>query len=218
MLGNNEGVFPERYAIWATQKPDSPSIGKELDSLLNGYFYYPEEEWNAFEVRPPESSDLLGSWRDNKGSVFIFLLRNYHENEKHSSNLGPDFEVIVLGNGDAVSEIGKRVISLKNALYKIEKKEIAEKKAAENFNTEVKSKSSKHLISTVAVFTVIVNALSLYLRELPPPNIQNQWFNAIYSWTLGILHIGALFLLLLIVAISFVYLLKFGSLLIRGKR
>lgn len=211
--------IPERYAIWSKPNTDSPSIGKELDSLLKGFFYYPEEEWNKFDIRPPESSDLLGAWRDNKGDIFIFLLKNYHDKKSiESSDLGPDYEVIVWGKGKVVSEVGKLIGSLKDLLYKIEKKEIAEKKAARNFESEIKSKSSKHLIGTVAIFTVIVNALSLYLRKLPSPELENEWFSAAYSWTLGILHIGALLLLLLIVVISFLYLMKFGVMLIRGKR
>ena len=219
MLSGDDANIPERYAIWLTPNAVCPSIGRELDSILKGYFYYPEEEWGRFDIRPPESSDLSGSWRDNKGTTFIFLLRNYHNTDGgQSRDQGPDYEVIVFGNGEVISEIGKRIGLLKSSLYKIEKKEIAERRATESFASEVKSKSSRHLVGTVAIFTVIVNALSLYLRKLPPPELQNEWFSVAYNWTIGILHIGALLLLLLIVIISFLYLMKFGALLIRGKR
>lgn len=219
MLKSNEDNIPERYAIWLSPAAESTSIGKELDSLLKGFFYYAEEEWGRFDIRPPESSDLSGAWRDSDGTTFIFLLRNFsNKDNKHTDDRGPDYEVIVFGQGKVISEISKRIGLLKNSLYKIEKKEIAERKAANELSSEIKSKSSRHLVGTVAIFTVIVNALSLYLREIPPPDLQNSWFISVYSWTVGILHIGALLLLLLIVIISFLYLIKFGALLVRGRR
>jgi hypothetical protein len=65
---------------------------------------------------------------------------------------------------------------------------------------------------------VIVNAFSLYLRSLPTPDLQNEVLLDVYRWLIAAVHFGALALLLLIIALAFAYLLKFGILLVRRRK
>ena len=63
-----------------------------------------------------------------------------------------------------------------------------------------------------------MNAFSLYLRNLPVPDFANETLLVTYRWLIVAVHFGALALLLLIVAIAFAYLLKFGLLLVRRRK
>lgn len=212
-----DDVLTESYAIWAKTSPTDLSFGSQLDSILPACVYYPEEEWNTFNFRPPETKDedLLGAWRNHDGEAFIFLLGI---NKDQSDSQSPDYRVLVSGKSDLVKGIGKRIVSHKGSLDKLQRRELAVRKADENFTDEIKTKSVERFAAIVAIFSVIVNAFSLYLRTLPIPDIQDEIFSSIYRRLIELVHIGALMLLLLIIVLAFAYLVKFGLLLIRRRK
>jgi hypothetical protein len=56
-----DDVLTESYAIWAKPNSKSLSFGQQLDSLLPGFVYYPEEEWATYNFRPPDNADAQRS-------------------------------------------------------------------------------------------------------------------------------------------------------------
>jgi hypothetical protein len=210
-----DDVLTESYAIWAKPNSKSLSFGQQLDSLLPGFVYYPEEEWATYNFRPPDNADLLGAWRTRAGDAFIFLLSG---SERKAKSVGPDYRVLVSGPSSQVMSVGVQIASHKSNLEKIEKRSLAERKAVGEFNEEVKGRSIERFAKIVAIFAIIVNAFSLYLRTLPPPGIQNEFFMNFYRWLIASVHIGALALLLLIIVMAFAYLIKFGFLLLRTRQ
>lgn len=208
-------VLNESYAIWDKPSPASLPFSRQLDGMLPGCVYYPEEEWGTFNYRPPEHSDLLGAWRTQRGDAFVFLL-SFHRKQVEADT--PDYRVLVAGRGDVVRSIGKQIVAHKGVLERVQRRELATKKADENFTEEVNTKSLQRFTAIVAVFAAIVNAFSLYLRNLPVPDFANETLLVTYRWLIVAVHFGALALLLLIVAIAFAYLLKFGLLLVRRRK
>ncbi|MDO9011680.1 MAG: hypothetical protein Q7U78_07735 [Gallionella sp.] len=212
--GHMDDELTESYAIWAKTSPSDLPFGRQLDSILPTCVYYPEEEWNTFNFRPPENKDLVGAWRDKEGEAFIFLLR---ATEGVTEDQGPDYQVLVSGKSELVRNIGKRIDSHKGSLEKLQRREIAVRKVEENFSEEINTKSIERFTAIVGIFSVIVNAFSFYLRSLPAPDLPDE-FLTIYKWLISLVHIGALSLLLLIIALAFAYLVKFGFLLIQRRK
>lgn len=67
----------------------------------------------------------------------------------------------------------------------------------------------------VGLFTVVVNAFSLYLRQLPPPPLPAPAIQDTYEFLVVAVHIAALILLLIITLISIGYVLRYGILMLR---
>lgn len=205
----------ESYAVWAKSGQEEPPFSRQLDSVLADFLYYPEEEWGTFNYRPPENADLLGAWRNRQGNVFVFLLT---ASSTVKNPQIPDYRILVAGSCDFVRKIGQLVTSQKESLARLEKRELAERKAGTHFNQEIKNKSIERFSAIVVIFTVLVNAFSQYLRNLPPPKIKSEFFNTTYLYLIATIHIGALFLLLLIIVLAVAYLLRFGTLMVQRKR
>lgn len=210
-----DDVLTESYAVWDKPNPSSLPFSRQLDAILPSCVYYPEEEWATFNYRPPEHSDLLGAWRGSTGEVFVFLLA---DRKRSAVPDAPDYRVLITGRSDMVRGIGRQVVSHKGTLERVQRREFATKKADENFAEEINTKSLQKFSAIVAVFAVIVNAFSLYLRSLPIPELQNDVLQSVYRWLIAAVHFGALALLLLIIALAFAYLLKFGLLLVRRRK
>jgi hypothetical protein len=208
-------LLTESYAVWSSSDTAESSFARQLDSVLDGFVYYPDEEWATFEYRPPEDADLLGAWRNREGSAFVFLLSGSVEPKK---SLSPTYRVLITGATSAVRQIGEKVAAQKSTRERIEKKEIAERVAGDYFTAELNSRSIERFSAIVAIFTVIVNAFSLYLRALPEPKIQDARFLIAYQWLLACVHVGALLLLLVAIGLAIAYLLKFGILLVGRRR
>jgi hypothetical protein len=138
--------------------------------------------------------------------------------EGKSESIGADYRVLISGRTAQVISVGVQIVSHKSNLEKIEKRALSERKADGEFNEEVRSQSIERFAKIVGIFTVIVNAFSLYLRTLPPPGIQDEHFLTFYRWLVASVHIGALALLLLIIVMAFAYLMKFGFLLMRRRQ
>ena len=67
----------------------------------------------------------------------------------------------------------------------------------------------------IGIFAVIVNAFSLYLRKLPPPDNFIESFKTAYASLVMVVHFSALLLLLMIVLVSIVYTARYGYMMLR---
>jgi hypothetical protein len=77
------------------------------------------------------------------------------------------------------------------------------------------SKSLRHLMALMGPITAVINALALYLRKLPTPNVDLPWFARFYNMLLGSVYTGALVLLLIFILLCVFYIAKMGYLLIQ---
>ncbi|MCW8966083.1 MAG: hypothetical protein OQK82_05290 [Candidatus Pacearchaeota archaeon] len=206
----NESIT-ENYRIWYKKDINKLPIERQFDGMLKDYVYYPEEEWSIYNMRPADKYPLIGSWRNKEGSLFIFLFEtNHYENE-------PDYLVYIAGLPDLVKPMSKLIGGHKEILEKIEKRELASKRADESLSSETKKKSLERFAKIAGIFTVIVNAFSLYLRTIPTPSIQNETLKSIYEFMVMLVHFSALSLLILIILFAIAYVIKYGLLML-GRR
>ena len=72
------------------------------------------------------------------------------------------------------------------------------------------------LTSVLSVITLILNGLSLYLRQLPPPQFSNTAIAGVYSITIALVHFSALILLILVAVIVGAFLVKYSMPMLRN--
>ncbi len=195
--------------LWPNKDLIKISLEKEIDCVLSGYKCYPEYEWAKYGVRPPENNSIIGSWRDGEASIFIFLFQNYllENNEYYIINM--------TGKIGEIEKVEKLINNIKHSLIKSERKILKNKKIEITLEKEHATKTTNKLIKFVGIFTVIINAFSLYLRKTPSPTFNIEILSKIYTFTIILIHLLALFLLILVCIISILYLIKYAFLLIR---
>ncbi len=154
---------------------------------------------------------LIASWRDKQGKVFIFLL----EINECTQNNKPDYLAFVAGDSRLVKPTSRLIGEHKENLEKIEKRDLAGKRADKSLQDEINRKSIERFTKIVGIFAVIVNGFSLYLRSMPAPKIGNEFLKSIYEVMLVFIHFGALSLLFLIIFLAIAYTIKFGALMLR---
>lgn len=213
-VGNEKSrSYTGSWVLWANSFEHAMPLPRSIDHALSDYVFYPEPEWARFGYRPPENIPLLGAWRDPGGNVFAFLLdlapRKAAAGEKRVL-------LYVSGMRDAVEEVGARVTALKSVLAKSERKEIQVRHAEHRIEQEKKSPAVARLLKLIGLFTVVVNAFSLYLRQLPPPNLPAPSVQDAYQLLVVVVHFAALLLLLVITLIGIGYVLRYGILMLRG--
>jgi len=195
--------------LWPNKGLIKISLEKEIDCVLSGYKYYPEYEWAKYGVRPPENNTIIGSWRDGEASVFIFLFQNnlLKNNEHYIINL--------TGKTDEIEKVEKHINNIKHSLISSERKILKSQKVEKTLEKEHTTKTTNKLIKFVCIFTVIINAFSAYLKKTPSPTINIEILSKIYTFTIILIHLLALFLLILVCIISILYLIKYAFLLIK---
>ena len=187
-------------------------LPRSVDQALADYVFYPEPEWTRFGYRPPDNLPLLGAWRDAAGTAFAFLMNPTTDAGAPSAN---PVLLYVSGAKDAVEAIGSKVTALKSVLAKSERKEIQVRHAEDRIEQEKKSPAVGRLLKLVGLFTVVVNAFSLYLRKLPLPNLPSASVQQTYQVLVIVVHFAALFLLLIITLIGVGYVLRYGILMLK---
>jgi len=200
------------FALWFNSKGDNLFVEKQIDKALSGYYFYPEPEWKKYGIAPPEKFPLVGSWRNLQGTVFAFLLEG--ETKKHQG-YSRHVMLYVVGNSDEIQIIENKITELKTDIAHIEKKESRSNIADQKIQKEHKSKSITRLTSLIGVFTVIVNAFSLYLRKLPTPEGMAPMVVGLYNGLIMTVHFLALTLLIIMIVICILYILKYGFLLLK---
>lgn len=200
------------WALWANPSRNVLPLPRVVDQALSGYLFYPEPEWARHGYRPPENYPLLGAWRDVTGKVFAFLLEPDPEaggaREKR-------LLLYVAGDRNAVDELGARVTAIKSVLAKSERKELQVRQAEYRLGQEQKYASLPRLVKLIGVFTAIVNAFSMYLRRLPPPDLPSATLQLIYKFLVAAIHVSSLTLLLAVTMVGVAYVVQYGVLLLR---
>lgn len=211
---DSEEFTTETHTLWATDNSLVAPVESQVDEMLLGFLCYPDFEWAKYGIRPPENHDLVGSWRNTNGEAFVFLLRKI----KRIQTDREEYLIIIVGLSSLVGEITDLVYSHKGNLVSVEKKELKRKAIDENLKEESKNKSIENFSKLIGVFTILVNAFSLYLRDLPPPTNMHPATQSIYFFSLSILHISASALLLIIVCIAILYAVRYGYMMLRRMR
>lgn len=168
----NSRSYTASWVLWANSFEHAMPLPRSIDHALSDYVFYPEAEWARFGYRPPENVPLLGAWRDPGGRVFAFLL------EGAPREVAPGEKRLLLyvsGIRNAVDEVGARVTALKSVLARSERRELQVLHAEHRIEQEKKSPAVARLLKLIGLFTVVVNAFSLYLRQLSPPALPEPW-------------------------------------------
>ncbi len=203
----------ESYLIWSATDITGVSIDKEIDSALGDYSCYPEFEWPNFNVRPPESLNLINSWRDRNGDCFVFLLAAAEEKSGNSA-----LTLTITGLPEQLSKITPKIKRLKEINLKVQKKEINRINAKSSFESEAKQKSINKFSKLISALTLIINVFSVYLKETPPPTTIPGQLLIVYQHLVMFVHFTALILLILIILIYIIYTLKYGCKMLRGMK
>jgi hypothetical protein len=205
-------TFTASWMLWENSFEHGMSLPRSIDHALSDFVFYPEPEWVKFGYRPPDNLPLLGAWRDSAGTAFAFLL-----DRSPSDPSARDRRVLLYVSGaqSVVEEIGGKVTALKSVLAKSERKEIQVRHAEHRIELEEKSPAVVRLLKLVGLFTIVVNAFSLYLRRLPLPNFPSGPTQEAYQFLIVVVHFAALFLLLTITLIGVGYVLRYGILMLK---
>lgn len=206
-----DGVSSAAWAIWQKSSGDV-SFPSLMEGMLVGWRFYPESEWAQYGIRPPEGAILHGAWRSADARAFAFFVRA----DAVRGSSGPAALLHVTGPEKLLNEIDSKINGLKNTLLGWERRKLKDARSQTSFDGVHKSKSLNRLIALVGVFAVVINALSLYLRKIPPPNINITYLAIIFNVLLAAVHITALLLLLLLILICIVYVIRYGVLLVRN--
>lgn len=200
------------WVIHCPTRNEVPKVQKEVDTLFQDYSSYPEIEWGQYGYRAPEGHQVWGAWRHPDKVVYAFLLDN-----PSVLTIRPNFQLLLYAVGE-VSEIqilDERLSDMKSRSV------IADRESQLSTDLETrlkeihKSKSLRFVLTVLSVFTAIINAFSLYLRKLPPPDFPSVAFARLYQAGIGIVHLSSLVLLLMVMGILAIFVLKYGFLLIR---
>ena len=202
------------WVLWGRTSSSLAEIPHTVDHALAGFVFYPELEWPRFGYRPPENYDLLAAWRDVTGSVFVFLM-----SAAIGNHFLPDAEVnIVLyavGNTDLVRVVQERVERLKRQMAKAEARDLSSSSARQSLDLEEKAKGVVRLMKLVGLFTVVVNAFSVYLRISAEPPFPNPVFTVVYQTLVALVHFLALGLLIVLILVFIAYAARYGLLALR---
>ncbi len=201
------------WAIYGASKEEIPKIQRGMDKLFVDYSFYPEVEWKQYGYQPPEGYQVLGAWRHPKTRVFAFLLDN-----PPMMTVEPAIQLLlyVAGGIDEISSLEPKLAALKMN-YALEDRRVrTDSDVGARLGRVNETKHFAVLTGVLTVLTAIINGFSLYLRQLPPPQLGNMVIVSIYTFIMVAIHFTALLLLLLVAVIVAAFLIKYGILLIRS--
>jgi len=206
-------VTRRSWVIYGTSKDDIPKIQRQMDVLFNGYSFYPEVDWIQYGYRPPDGYQVLGAWRHPKTRLFAFLLDN-----PRMITIEPAIQLLLYVAGAAVelTSLEPKLATLKTAFAIEDKKLITSSEIKDKLGKVDDAKHFGVLTGALSILTLIINGFSLYLRQLPPPQLGSPFLISIYSIFITLIHFSALFLLLLVAVIVAVFLIRYGYLMIKG--
>jgi hypothetical protein len=202
-------VTSAAWMLWPSTDSHTMPLPRLIDRTLASYRLYPESEWMTYGYRPPEDGALLGSWRDARATVFIFLLAPTKTGRKSGT-----LNLHVSGEQNAIEQVGAAVRSLKTSLEKLEKRDLKAKLADTRIQQEKRSPAFSRFMYFLILFTAVVNGFSLYLRRLPAPNALQPSIQEAYLGTLLLVHFSSLFLLLVTIWVGTIYMVRYGLLML----
>ena len=199
------------WLLWPNSSETALPLPRAVDEALEGYRFYPESDWSTFGYRPPENYVVCGSWRDDAGAGFVFLL----DRSTNANATAAQFLLQAAGAKHVVEDIEHRVSALKIGLARAEKKLMSVKHADVRLEVERQSPAVTSLIKLVGLFTVLINAFSLYLRQLPAPKLPSPVLESVYEFVVLLVHFLAIGLLLLITLVGVAYAVRYAVLMLR---
>lgn len=200
------------WTLWPGADGKAGSLSRVVDSALSGYFLYPELEWIKYGYRPPDSSTLLGAWRNAGGTVFIFLLAAPGKNTKAVEY---PFRLYATGQKDAVNAVASTISSLKTALARSERKELKLRSAEDLLQMEKRSPAFSRWVYFMALPSIAANVVAVILRKFPTPSSHYLVLGETYLTLLILIQIASLILLLVSVSFGVVYMIRYGLLMLR---
>lgn len=200
------------WQLWGSSSDLALPLPRSVDVALAGYTFYPESDWAVFGYRPPEDRPVEGAWRDAGGETFIFLLGDATPRSR-SAELR--YLLHVSGQRWRVDEIERKIATLKSGLERSERRDMQVKHADQRLQQEKVSPAVPSLIKLVGLFTLLVNAFSLGLRQLSPIQFPSPLVQDFYQGLLAVVHVAALLLLLIITVIGVIYAVRYGILMVR---
>lgn len=212
----NSNKHPEglclSWIFYGSEKGDVIKIQKEVDNILSGYSFYPENEWGRYGYRAPEGHQVLGAWRHPQTRAFAFLLDN-----PSMLTIKPSTQTLlyIIGDEIEISKLRQKCDLLKNRFADISKKDEKVSDVATRLDRIQKSKPLGVIVTVLVLFTAFVNGFSLYLRKLPAPNMHSRELSIVYGYFIVSVHIGALALLLILICFLVIFLFKYGRLVLK---
>jgi hypothetical protein len=205
----------EESFCWAFRYP-APAIPhqfeNDIEKIFPGYKFYPEVEWPKYGCVPPESLPVLGAWRHPENEAFAFLLEIAPGKKGLRSKQA---RLYMFGSQRELQRCGAEISHIKASIEQVEKRALRNAENEQRFKGGDHSRSIRQLLTLSTLFTMIVNALSYYLRKLEPPDLPLGFMRNLYLALVTSVHFVALALLVLISLISAIYVLKYGVALIR---
>jgi len=199
---------------WAIYIPSSRAISniqRHVDKVFSGYSFYPSFDWRRYGFRPPEGHQVLGAWRHLKTRAFAFLLDNPRINTVDPTN---HVMLYVVGDTLEVSALEPRIDGLKRVFDLEEKKTGMNSYLGERLDRVSKTRLTV-LMTLLGIFTAAINALSLYLRKLPSPELGIPGVAIAYKALVTCIHFGAIFLIFGIIWFVVIFGIKYAALLMR---
>lgn len=210
---NPSNKFTHSWILYLSSKEISTQIHREIDKIFSSYSFYPQADWLRYGHQAPENYTVLGAWRQPKNEMVVFLLDN-----PYSSSQKQELQLIIYcisESRDEIEELNRSIEELKQMFSLTDRKKHSDRSLTERLGRVHGKKSLAGITAIISIYSLIINAFSLYLRKLPIPDMGNNLLVAGYKTLIVAIHYSALLLLLSVIIIVGLFLLKYGFLLIK---
>jgi hypothetical protein len=205
--------FTHSWILWcASTADDQSAVYHQVNEIFSKQFsFYPELEWKT-RYPPPQGHEVRGAWRDDTSRAFAFLMDN--PGMKPPPGTSP-LLLHCAGVRTIFQDFLPHIEHLNDDLKEKNGRQTDEKRLQARLKQADASKSLNRLIRLTGLITAVITVVALYLRKLPPPDVDLTWFARAYVLLRASVFLGALVLLLLFIILAGVYMAKMGYLLLR---
>ena len=194
------------WPFYFSSQSEIRKLTKNVDEIFSNYSFFPEIDWGKYNHRPPDCFGILGAWRHPSLNVYAFLLDNSKINDDDNNKVSV---LWLTGEGEEYNRIERKFDLFKNDFIVKGKKEEKENINEIKFERFQTAKSFKTIMLVLSLLTTIINVFSIYLRQLPTPNIQNEYLAKTYYYLVLSIHFSALILLLIAIYILIIIFIKY---------
>jgi hypothetical protein len=200
------------WVLYGLSDKDILTAQKEVDRIFTDYSFYPEVEWDDYRVFPPEGYQVMGAWRQTESKVFAFLIDNPNMSK---GKTGTQLLVYVIGETSEFSILESQLMVLKG-LFAFEEDSVKSGNyLGQRLDRIERSKSLSFLTRILGVYTAVINAFALYLRQLTPPTSWNSTLVGVLNVFTILVHFAALLLLVVFIFFVGAFLVKYGTILLK---
>jgi hypothetical protein len=200
------------WVLYGLSDKDTLNARKEVDKAFRDYSFYPSLEWDEYGIYPPEGHTVLGAWRQTESKAFAFLIDNP---SMSTGRMDQQLLVYVIGEDDELRLLEPRLMILKKSFSFKEDNIRSNDYLRQRLTRIEKSKSLTYLSGILTIYTAIVNAFSLYLRQLAPPPTWSPVLITIVNGFASLVHISALLLLIVFIFFVGAFVFRYGILLLK---